>query len=182
MFRIIVLTALASLAVACALPSTATTLPVVSVEVNQASNEFRISIHGDPSVSIIRWQLSAPSKSLPPRSAAVLARTSDGRIVGCGRENRPRRAANSFSSSTPTSQVTFGRLPPDGQFISPWFRVDDLFFLFDNCVLPSNRGRYVEYRIIVDLDTSRGVVHAETHWLPIVGFDPGGTALEQRVQ
>lgn len=178
MIRRIAIAGLVSLVSSCALPTRETPMPEVSVEVNQRANEFRIAIKGDPSVSIIRWQLTAPSKSLPPRSASVLARTDDGRIVGCGRENKPRTAASSFSSSTAASQITFGKLPPDGQFITRWFRVEDLFFLFDNCVLPSRRGRYVEYKIIVEVETSRGEITSETQWLPIVGFEPSGQAVD----
>lgn len=73
MIRTIAIAALVSLASSCALPTRDTPMPEVSVEVNQRANEFRIAIKGEPSVSIIRWQLTAPSKSLPPRSASVLA-------------------------------------------------------------------------------------------------------------
>lgn len=177
MIRTIAIAGLVSLASSCGLPTRETSMPEVSVEVNQRANEFRIAIKGEPSVSIIGWQLTAPSKSLPPRSASVLARTDDGRIVGCGRDNKPRRAASAFSSSTPASQITFEKLPPEGQFRTRWFRVEDLFFLFDDCVLPSRRGRYVEYKIIVEVESSLGEITSETQWIPIVGFDPSGQAV-----
>lgn len=98
--------------------------------------------------------------------------------MGCGRDNKPRRAASSFSSSTPASQITFGELPQDGQFITQWFRLEDLFFLFDDCVLPSRRGRYVEYKIIVEVESSLGEIKSETLWIPIIGFDPSGQAVD----
>lgn len=98
--------------------------------------------------------------------------------MGCGRNNTPRRAASSFSPSTPSAQIAFGKLPPDGQFITRWFRVEDLFFLFDNCVLPSRRARYVEYKIIVEVEANQGEITTETQWLPIVGFDPSGQAVD----
>lgn len=73
MIRRVAVTGLISLASSCAMPTREAPMPEAFVEVNQSTNEYRIAIKGEPSVAIMRWQLTAPSKSLPPRSASVLA-------------------------------------------------------------------------------------------------------------
>lgn len=168
-----ILAAMALGLIGCATVRDSGPLPTVSVEFDEGAPLYRIAIKGDPSVSIIRWQLAAPSRGLPPRSAAILARTEDGAVVGCGEANEPRRASGAWSSSTRASLVTFAPLPPTGEFVTQWFRVEDLFFLFNPCVIPSRRGRYVEYKLLVEVETSRGWISTETDWLPIAGFEPG---------
>ncbi len=168
----VVLAAMTSGLLACAAVRDSGPLPTVSVEFDEAAPLYRIAIKGDPSVSIIRWQLAAPSRGLPPRSAAILARTEDGAVVGCGEANEPSRASEAWSSSTRASLVTFAPLPPTGEFVTQWFNVEDLFFLFKQCVIPGRRGRYVEYKLLVEVETSRGWIRTETDWLPIVGFEP----------
>ncbi len=150
----------------------------VVIEVNEQTNQFRILVETDRRLKIFPWELQAPHGGFPPRSAGVLVQNSSGETIGCGMNNEPRHAANASSSSTNVKDIKYARIKKDQPFITPWFYSQDLFFLFDQCVMPERRGGYVNYQIVVHVNTNKGVLVARTEWLPIRGFEPKGRGID----
>lgn len=150
----------------------------VTIEVNEQTNQFRIKIETDKRLKIVPWELDAPHGGFPSRSAGVLVQNARGETVGCGENNAPRFAAEASSSSINVKDLKYVSVKRGQAFITPWFYSQDLFFLFDQCVMPERRGGYVNYQIVARINTNKGVLTARTEWLPIRGFEPTGRGVD----
>jgi len=143
---------------------------VLSIQVDEARDRFRIVVESDRNIDLDVSQIESPGPGFPAAYAAVLAMNSRGEIVGCYEDNRPRHPADSISGSrwprdSRVVQVAAGR-----RYESQWFKSQSLFFAFDGCVLPERRGEYVKYQILIEIETSRGVISGETGWIDFHGF------------
>lgn len=150
----------------------------LTIEVNEQTNQFKIRVETDKGLKIIPWEFEAPHGGFPPRSAGVLVQNGRGETVGCGEDNAPSVAAEASSSSTNVNDLKYSRIKKGQAFTTPWFYSQDLFFLFDQCVMPERRGGYVNYQIVVHINTNKGVMTAKTAWLPIHGFEPRGRGID----
>jgi hypothetical protein len=150
----------------------------LTIEVDEKTNQFRISVETDKRLKIIPLELQAPHGGFPPRAAGVLVQNARGEIIGCGEENTPSYAAESSSSSISVKDLKFVKIVKGQETVTPWFYSQDLFFLLDQCVMPERRGGYVNYQIVARINTNKGQLTTSTGWMPIRGFEPEGRGID----
>jgi hypothetical protein len=154
--------------------SSAAAGPTLRIEVDEDADRFRIVLTSDVALQFDATAFDIAHEGLAPNSVGVLVRQGNGNVIGRHAGDFPSYSSQLSSQSRSIDDVRMVTVGPGHPFVTDWTPSETLFRFFDEQVSrqanPTWRDPYTHYKIVVSIDTTEGVVAANTPWLVFDDF------------
>lgn len=154
--------------------SSAAAGPTMRIEVDEDADRFRIVLTSDVVLQFDATSFDVASEGLAPNRVGVLVRQGNGNVIGVHAGDFPAYSSQLSSQSRSVDDVRMVTVGPGQPFVTGWTPSEALFRFFDQQVSrqanPTWRDPYTHYKIVVSINTTEGVVAANTPWLVFDDF------------